>query len=362
MKKLLFVHNSVPEYRLSFWRNLNKFVDLDIVITEKDVEQRIYNFQKDTNGLSINYWNNDSLNAVENYDAVVLPPIENLTNYKIALSIKRKCINNGIPFYYWTEKWLLDNSKRPFLKIIKDYVKSQMIKTASRGSKRYIASGSKARQYLIHQIDVSSNQIKIAYDSSTSTTESKSINIRQKFNIPSNAKVILFFGRLISRKGCMILIDAVNPILERNNCYLLIAGSGDQLQLLEKAAKNNKRIIFAGKVQPAFRSDFYKQSDVFVLPSLYEKGVVEAWGLTINEALEFGLPVVTTDAVGAAYDLINSKNGIVVPNGCTIELREAIETILKSNLINNREEIRQFYNANYSVDQMSDSFFKAIFE
>jgi glycosyltransferase involved in cell wall biosynthesis len=53
----------------------------------------------------------------------------------------------------------------------------------------------------------------------------------------------------------------------------------------------------------------------------------EAWGLVLNEAMQFGKPVITTDAVGSAPDLI--KNGSIVKNNDVESLYQAIKTIAK---------------------------------
>jgi glycosyltransferase involved in cell wall biosynthesis len=69
-------------------------------------------------------------------------------------------------------------------------------------------------------------------------------------------------------------------------------------------------------------TDAYEQADVLVVPSLYEP-----WGLVVHEGLAYGLPVVTTDEVGAADDLIeHGKNGFVVPAGGARQLAEAMTT------------------------------------
>lgn len=68
---------------------------------------------------------------------------------------------------------------------------------------------------------------------------------------------------------------------------------------------------------------YYAAADIFVLPSRSE-----TWGLVINEAMEFGLPIVTTDAVGAAPDLV-SGNGFVTPAGDAGALAKALEQLAR---------------------------------
>jgi glycosyltransferase involved in cell wall biosynthesis len=57
--------------------------------------------------------------------------------------------------------------------------------------------------------------------------------------------------------------------------------------------------------------DVYREADVLILPALYD-----VWGLVVNEAQGCGLPVITTDQVGAAADWIDpGVTGLIVPAG-----------------------------------------------
>jgi glycosyltransferase involved in cell wall biosynthesis len=69
----------------------------------------------------------------------------------------------------------------------------------------------------------------------------------------------------------------------------------------------------------------YAAVDIMVLPSKSE-----TWGFVLNEAMEFGLPLVITDAVGAGPDLVHpGENGFIVPSGDEPSLCEALEKLIK---------------------------------
>ena len=72
------------------------------------------------------------------------------------------------------------------------------------------------------------------------------------------------------------------------------------------------------------RRDFALQAvDVFVLPSRSEP-----WGMVLNEAAAAGLPLVATEAVGAAHDLIEpGANGFRVPVNDVAALAEALRAL-----------------------------------
>lgn len=231
-----------------------------------------------------------------------------------------------------------------------------MIKSASSGCKSYIASGTKSKEYL-KSIGAKESKIGVAYDSSLSPEPTEKINIREVYNIPKYSKIILYLGRLVSRKGCSLLIEAYKGINERKNVYLLICGSGPQESELRKVAKGFPNIIFCGKIQPDERKNYYEQSDVFVLPSIIEGGIIEAWGLTVNEALECGTPVISTDAVGATIDLIDNTVGQRIPTGDIAALRVALEKIINKNKYSENCKIRY---EKFSVERMAKEFYKII--
>ena len=130
----------------------------------------------------------------------------------------------------------------------------------------------------------------------------------------------LFVGRLIERKGVDIMLDAFKRLDEGE---LWIAGDGPVHETVEAAARRDPRIRLLGHVAGDALSETYRQSDVLLVPSLYEP-----WGLVVHEGLAHGLPVITTDQVGAAHDLIDhGRNGYVVRAGSSDELNASMRWI-----------------------------------
>lgn len=351
---VLFVHNSVPEYRIEFWRELGNYYNLTLLITNKGLENKIYNLEKNEKGLNILYLEDINLYSYlsESFEYVVLSPVDSITEFVIDLLILRLSKKYRYKCVYWSEKWEADWNCQPVIKKAKNLIHRLLISTVAKRVDYCIAAGTKAEYYL-KQIGI--NNCSVAIDSSTSPEIDGNIDIRTQFSIPKEKRIILFMGRLVSRKGCCLLIKALINELNNLNACLIIAGDGPEKELCEKLSNNNKNILLVGKVQPCNRRYFYEQSDVFVIPSICEKGVIEAWGLTVNEALECGLPVIATDIVGSAYDLINAKNGIVVKNNDEIELYNAVKRILSNDELYISERIKSCYEK-YSVKNMAKSF------
>lgn len=116
----------------------------------------------------------------------------------------------------------------------------------------------------------------------------------------SNLKY-LYVGRLISIKNIELLIRVFN----RSGKSLTIVGTGALDSVLKKMAHSN--IKFMGFVPNNELAKIYPDHDVFLLPSLSEP-----WGLVVEEAIYYGVPVLVSDAVGSQFDMVvNPNTGIV---------------------------------------------------
>jgi glycosyltransferase involved in cell wall biosynthesis len=130
----------------------------------------------------------------------------------------------------------------------------------------------------------------------------------------------LFVGRLIERKGIDVLLDAFREV---DGGELWIAGDGPLRPLVQRAAADDAHVRLLGHVDGVQLERLYREADVLVLPSYYD-----VWGLVVNEAQVHGLPVIASDEVGAAADLVDDGvNGLVVPTGSSAALARAMNEI-----------------------------------
>ena len=97
---------------------------------------------------------------------------------------------------------------------------------------------------------------------------------------------------------------------------------------------------------------------MFVLPSYAYLGTSEAWGLTVNEALEQGTPVVATTVVGAAYDLLDGNCGDMVEENNIESLANGIRKYLRIDK-NDIENVCIEKYSMYSVENMANGFYNA---
>lgn len=123
---------------------------------------------------------------------------------------------------------------------------------------------------------------------------------------------LLFVGRPAREKGIEVLLEAWSRSgLAQDGAALVLAGVGAGAD----AGRGAAGVVAFDPVPPQELRNFYAAADVLVLPSIPTGTFREPWGLVANEAMNRGLPVIATDAVGAAAGGLvrDGVNGLVVP-------------------------------------------------
>ena len=153
---------------------------------------------------------------------------------------------------------------------------------------------------------------------------------REELGLEPGRPIILYASKFEPRKRPQDLLAAYEKLLtmggRASRAYLLLVGDGVVRATLEVAARE-KRLEgarFLGFRNQTDLPALYELCDVFVLPSTNEP-----WGLVVNEAMAIGKPVVVSDAVGCAADLvIDGQNGFVFPAGQVEALAAALWNVL----------------------------------
>jgi glycosyltransferase involved in cell wall biosynthesis len=150
---------------------------------------------------------------------------------------------------------------------------------------------------------------------------------------PTDASVkFLFVGRPAREKGLRTLIEAWRASgLQAPTAALVLAGVGSLPHWIPAggAAGSPREPICLGPVAREELRDLYADGDVLVLPSIATRTFREPWGLVTNEAMNQGLAVIASDAVGAAAGGLvrDGHNGLVVPAGDSGALAQAMTTL-----------------------------------
>ncbi|GAC1365317.1 MAG: glycosyltransferase family 4 protein [Actinomycetota bacterium] len=186
--------------------------------------------------------------------------------------------------------------------------------------------------------------------------------IRAQWGAQDDETVLLFSGKLVDRKGCLLLLDAARELVKElpGKVCLVFLGDGPLRQELQGRAHGDPRVavVFAGFRNQSALSAYFHGADLLVLPSR----TGETWGLVVNEALCHGLPCVVTDAVGCAPDLIEAGvTGQVAQTASMENLGQALHRALP---LAGRPEIRQQCRArvaDYSVGRAAAGIAEAFF-
>ncbi len=136
--------------------------------------------------------------------------------------------------------------------------------------------------------------------------EAKAIAWRRELEIPDEALVFLFAGKLEEKKDPALLISAFKT-LTNPSIRLVIVGNGLLEQKLKEAAAADERILFLDFQNQQMMPVVYRLGNVFVLPS---RGPGETWGLSVNEAMACARPVIVSNKCGCAAELV-AENGFV---------------------------------------------------
>lgn len=162
--------------------------------------------------------------------------------------------------------------------------------------------------------------------------------IRNSLSIPDQAVVVLYASKLTALKRPQDLLTAFAELKhEFPDAWLVIAGSGEEMSRLRALSQAYLLdcVRFIGFQNQQALPGLFAASDLFVLTS---QG--DAWGLVVNEAMAAGLPVIVTDEVGAAPDLVLGKGtGIVYPCGDIERLVTAMSSFVDSAELRSRAGI-----------------------
>jgi glycosyltransferase involved in cell wall biosynthesis len=163
---------------------------------------------------------------------------------------------------------------------------------------------------------------------------------------------LLFVGRLSYQKNLPQLLRALEGVSDEFTTTLV--GDGELELELRKLAKNLKllNVNFVGRADGKKLINYYKNADIFVLPS--ER---EGMPLVLLEAMAMGLPIVATNVTGNRDVVGNDKNGLLIPYNDTGALRQALLRIKSSKKMYEKmsKASRQMADK-YSWDKISGAF------
>jgi len=168
--------------------------------------------------------------------------------------------------------------------------------------------------------------------------------------------LLLFVGRLDSKKGIFVLLKALNHLKTR--VHLTIIGPPSRPWIFKKLLflvrrineKNVHQVTYLGVLRPNEVIKWYQKASIFVCPSLSE-----SFGIVNLEALSCATPVVATDVGGIPEVVKHHENGILVPPGDSVKLAEGIQYLLDNDEVRRKfgQQGRKWVVENFSPEKVA---------
>jgi glycosyltransferase involved in cell wall biosynthesis len=337
--RIAFVTNFCAHYRIKTFETLARCEDIDFFFSSAGEEW----YWQQQHGVRVGNFRYEYLPAIQLTRRLRLVPSLVTRLWQKNYDVYVKCINGRFalpvtyliaklrrkPFILWTGIWMtLDTRfhRWVFPLTLWIYRHADAIVVYGEHVKRYLTSLKIAPEKIFIAAHAMDNSM---YNRVVS--EREKLALRAKLNLDTK-KPILYFGRLEEVKGLHYLIEAF-ALLKSADLALVIAGDGSLRKNLEALARGQgieKNVCFVGYVPPEMAPTYYAIADLLVLPSVTTPTGKETWGLVVNEAMNQGVPVVATDAVGAAAGGLvqHGVNGFIVPERDTEALAQAMARIL----------------------------------
>jgi glycosyltransferase involved in cell wall biosynthesis len=197
-------------------------------------------------------------------------------------------------------------------------VKGAVVPRIVVGASGALVTGTLARRSMLargarpERVRVFANTIDVEeFGRQADTLAGRRAELRAELGAGPDDVVVLSVARLVAEKGLDVLVHAVAEAGD-SRLLLFLAGGGPERERLEDLARvRGVRLVFAGDREWERIVETYVAADVFALLSQREP-----WAVVVNEAAACGLPLVLSDRVGAAHDLlVDGENGALVRAG-----------------------------------------------
>jgi glycosyltransferase involved in cell wall biosynthesis len=192
-----------------------------------------------------------------------------------------------------------------FKNIVFKYFIDKFLYIGTENKKYYLNHGVKSNKLIFAPYAVDNNRFQSCFIDRFVT--------RNKWDIDKDNIIVLFSGKLINKKRPMDLLKAFQK-LSYKNITLFFMGDGPLRQELENYINqySMSNVIISGFINQTEISSIYSMSDIFVMCS----GIGETWGLSVNEAMNFNLPILISNTCGSSVDLVfNNENGYIFNEG-----------------------------------------------
>ncbi|HLB50065.1 MAG TPA: glycosyltransferase family 4 protein [Anaerolineales bacterium] len=369
MIKAIFVTNICPHYRVRTFETLAQKMNVSFLFFSEGGER----YWDARHGLQHGDFHHEYLPGFYLTRQMRITPALVTRVWQADVDVIIKCITGRFalpvtyllararrkPFVLWTGLWshpatFFHHLTWPLAKYI--YTHADAI----------VVYGAHVRNYLI-KVDVQPERIFIAPHAIDSPVYNRPVppaerdNLRAELGL-SDRRVVLYVGRLEESKGLCHLLVAGQALTDFKPVFVFVGTGALQDALVAQAKSAGLETRFLGYVPTEELYRCYAMADVFVLPSITTATDKEPWGLVVNEAMNQALPVVASNAVGAAAGglIRHEETGLVFPERDVKALATALQRIFtEPGLARRLGEAGRQEVALWTNERMTDGFVSA---
>lgn len=320
MKKVIFVYGNLPAYRRDFFTNLSKELDRNGIemkvfyghnLVKKTPQDDSKNYKTEkfpTKKLNLKFLYFYTLPGLyehikqENPDGIIFQFNQtNLSQWQVL----RYCKKNNIPYAIWG-----CNYTRADLNGILAKLRERIYHKIYKNATMLIPYGTLYRDYFL-RLGIEKEKIVVAQNTINVEAIVKKYAELPEKNVENKTVKILYVGALSKQKRVETAIDAVAKMIEEGYDVIFdVVGGGFELEplknyLSQKSELVKSKIKIHGAKYEEELEKFFVNADLFLMPGI--------GGLGVNEAMAYGLPIISTNGDETVYDLIDG-NGYLLQN------------------------------------------------
>jgi len=189
-------------------------------------------------------------------------------------------------------------------------------KEAVSKAKKIIAVDSRIKNYLIDNLKVESSKVIVLHnaideDIFAPVDEKMKVELRKKLGIPEKAFVVFLPRRFVPKNGVLYAAEAFSK-LKSDDYFFVIAGRGLLRDQMLEVLSGNRNLMFLENLPHELIADYYKASDVVLVPSITSNNVEEATSLSMLEGMACGKVTICSGVGGMKEVIRNMENGILI--------------------------------------------------
>lgn len=177
---------------------------------------------------------------------------------------------------------------------------------------------------------------------------------------------ILFLSNLIISKGVLILLDALKVLKDDGFAFCCDFVGGESYEMnsqmfLDEVSKRNLSdfVNYAGRKYGNEKKEYFQNADIFAFPSFYHN---ETFGLVNLEAMEYKLPIVSTDEGGIPDVVVHGENGLICEKQNALSLAKALKMLIEDENMRVRygENGYKKFKSEFTLDCFEKNFTKCL--